>query len=62
MSLFSLFYKKPKQVKENVPTFNITETRHPEIDFEVSEISYEEYQNAITKERRLTTRHPPTNK
>jgi hypothetical protein len=62
MNIFALFYKKPKHVKQSAPRFNITETMPPPIDIEVSEISYEEYQNAITKERRLSKRHSPKNK
>lgn len=54
-----IFSKKTEQAKESVPTFNITETSLPKVDIEVTEISYEEFQSAITKERRLTKRHPP---
>ena len=57
-----IFSKKTNQAKESVPTtFNIKETILPKVDFEVEEISYEEFQNAITKERRLKKRHPPIN-
>lgn len=62
MNIFSLFQNKPKPVKQSVPRFNITETMPQKIDIEVSEISYEEYQNAVTKERRLSVRHSPANK
>lgn len=62
MSLLSLFHRNPKQVEESVPTFNITEPKDQEIDYEVSEISFEEYQSAITEERRLSVRHAPVNK
>jgi hypothetical protein len=62
MNIFSLFQNKPKPVKKSVPRFNITETISQKIDIEVSEISYEEYQNAVTKERRLSVRHSPVNK
>jgi len=62
MNIFALFQNKPKPVKQSAPRFNITETMPQKIDFEVAEISYEEYQNAITKERRLSVRHSPTNK
>ena len=62
MKILSLFFKKPKQDIQTVPAFNITETKNSTVDFEVSEISYEEYQNTITKERRLKIRHPVANK
>jgi len=58
MNIFFLFNKKPKQAEKSVPVFNIKETRNTKVDFEVSEISYEEYQNAITKERRQSVKHP----
>jgi hypothetical protein len=51
MSLFSIFRKKPKQVKESIPTFSIKETEYREIDFEITEISYEEYLGFPSQER-----------
>lgn len=57
MNFFSIFHKKPKQVKESVPTFNITETQSAKSDFEVTELSYEEYLNFPSKERRLSHRN-----
>jgi hypothetical protein len=62
MKILSLFLKKPKQEIESVPVFKITETKNSTVDIEVSEISYEEYQNAITKERRVKVRHPNASK
>jgi hypothetical protein len=50
MSIFSIFNKRPKQVQESVPTFNIIENMYQKNDFEVSEISFEEYQNTSTNE------------
>jgi hypothetical protein len=47
MNIFALFHNKPKPVKQSAPRFNITEAMPQKIDFEVAEISYEEYQNAI---------------
>jgi hypothetical protein len=58
MSLFSIFRKKPKQVKESVPTFSIKETEYRKVDFEITEISYEEYLGFPSQERRLKARHP----
>lgn len=68
MNFLSLFYKNSKQVKESVPALNIIETKDQIVDldiskmghFEVSEISYDEYQNAFIKERRLSVRHSPS--
>jgi len=68
MNLLSLFYKKPKKVKENtptlntkenVPTFNIIETSYNKVDFEVTELSYEEYAKFPAKERRSKVRYTP---
>jgi hypothetical protein len=58
MKILSLFFKKPKQDIKNVPVFKIRETKNSTVDFEVSEISYEEYKNTNTIERRLKIRHP----
>lgn len=57
MNFFTIFNKKPKQVKEDVPIFNITETHSAKSDFEVTELSYEEYLNFPSKERRLSQRN-----
>jgi hypothetical protein len=69
MSFFSLFYKKSKKVNESLPALNIIEAKNQIVDFdiskmshfEVSEISYEEYENALTKERRQSVRHSSSN-
>jgi hypothetical protein len=58
MSLFSIFRKKTKQVKESVPTFNIKETEYRKVDFEITEISYEEYLDFPSQERRGKVRQP----
>ena len=58
MNFLSIFRKKTKPVKEVVPTITLTETQYKKNDFEITEISYEEYESYYAKERRLTARQP----
>lgn len=48
-------HEKPNQ-KEVVPVFHITETLTPKSDFEVTELSYEEYVRFTNQERRHASR------
>lgn len=50
--LESIFLKKPKVAKEDVPVFKITENLPVKSDFEVTELSYEEYVKFASSERR----------
>jgi hypothetical protein len=56
--LNAVFTKKPikKVIEPSVPAFKITQTELIKSDFEVSEISYEEYAKFKSNERRYTAR------
>lgn len=64
MNFFAKLRSKLKEVedvkevkaKDVEPKFSITETESPKIDFEVTEISLEEYARFPTKERRTKVR------
>lgn len=51
----SIFAKKIETQKPSVPTFNITENGPLKTDFEVTELSYEEYAKFVTEDRRKST-------
>ncbi len=44
--------------KENVPTFTITIAPPEKADFEVAELSFEEYTMFVNQDRRKTARAP----
>lgn len=48
----SIFAKKSEAKKQNAPAFTITENGPLIADFEVTELSYEEYAKFTTEERR----------
>ncbi|MDP3745177.1 MAG: hypothetical protein Q8Q76_12695 [Methylotenera sp.] len=51
----SIFAKKSEAKKPNAPAFTITENGPLKADFEVTELSYEEYAKFITEDRRKST-------
>jgi len=53
----SIFAKKNEAQKPSVPAFTITENGPLKTDFEVSELSYEEYVKFVNEERRKSTRY-----
>ncbi|OGV78300.1 MAG: hypothetical protein A3I83_00310 [Methylotenera sp. RIFCSPLOWO2_02_FULL_45_14] len=53
----SIFAKKNEAQKPSVPAFTITENGPLKADFEVSELSYEEYVKFVNEERRKLTRY-----
>ena len=60
-NLNSIFSKNTKQVHQNqsfqnVPVFNINENGPMKIDYEVAEMSYEEYSTFVCQERRKSVR------
>lgn len=56
--LSAMFFKKPvaATVDAGVPVFKITETAAVKADFEVTELSYEEYVKFNSQERRHVSR------
>ncbi|PKO47975.1 MAG: hypothetical protein CVU29_00930 [Betaproteobacteria bacterium HGW-Betaproteobacteria-22] len=52
--LESIFFKKTKAVVPETPKFKITENKPVKSDFEVTELSYEEYVKFASSERRHT--------
>lgn len=53
----SVFAKKNEAQKPSVPAFTIIENGPLKADFEVSELSYEEYVKFVNEERRKLTRY-----
>lgn len=51
----SLFSKKNKSEKLVPPAFNVAESAPHKADFEVSELSYEEYVRVMGQDRRQAT-------
>lgn len=51
----SVFAKKNEAQKPSVPAFTITENGPIKADFEVTELSYEEYAKIVTEDRRKST-------
>jgi hypothetical protein len=43
---------------QNIPNFSSYESKPPRIDYEVAEISFEEFKNSVTIERRKHSRKP----
>lgn len=54
--LSSIFSSKPKAIDTGVPVFKITEAPAVKSDFEVTELSYEEYVKFSSPERRHVSR------
>ncbi len=52
----SIFSKKAASANGDVPVFKITETPVPNSGFEVSELSFDEYEKFVCEERRKTPR------
>jgi len=48
----SIFSEQTNQVHQNVPAFTLTENGPKKIDFEVAEISFEEFEKFVCQERR----------
>lgn len=53
--LKSIFSKNTKAAKPDVPSFNITKDEPVKTDFEVTELSYEEYAKIVCQDRRQAT-------
>ena len=53
----AIFAKKSEVQQPNVPTFNITENGPIKADFEVTELSYEEYAKFVTEDRRKSIKY-----
>lgn len=53
--LNSIFSKEPKATQADVPSFKITKDEPVKTDFEVTELSYEEYAQFVNQDRRKAT-------
>lgn len=51
----NIFSKKTEATKPSEPNFNITQDEPLKTDFEVTELTYEEYAKIVTQERRKAT-------
>ncbi len=54
--LNAMFFNKPKAIDNGVPVFKITESPAVKSDFEVTELTYEEYVEFSSPERRHVSR------
>lgn len=47
----SIFSKKPEQTQNDVPKFNITENAPQKCDFEVIELTFEEFARFVVQQQ-----------